>query len=152
MSTINVNQFAQVPVRGETDLQIAKSGIITGIISPNQATPLKAGDAVMLDPAITAPGTPAFIGAGVGDVALGYMILDPKAGTASAPESIQVALRLSGPVIWLVANGTIPPGSLVEQAPANDVQVLAAGKLRGLALDYAVAGQLLRVILAPALV
>lgn len=152
MSTLNINQFAQVPVRGQTDLQIAKSGIISGQVSANQGlTPLEAGDAVMLDSAITVAGLPQFISAGVGDVAHGYFIFDPKASTVLTPADIQVAMRWVGPVVWLLAAGTIPPGSFVEQtAGPNDVQVLAAGKLRGLALDYATIGQLTRIMLVGA--
>jgi hypothetical protein len=151
MSTLNINQFAQVPVRGQQDLKIALSGVVSGIVSANQATPILAGDPVKLDSAIVIAGTPQFVEAGTGDVAHGYMIFDPKTASAPTPNAIQVALRFVGPVIWLLAAGTIPPGSFVEQtAGPNDVQVLAAGKLRGLALDYATVGQLTRILLVPA--
>lgn len=153
MSNLNINQFAQTPVRGETDLSIARSGVLSGAVSAAQATPLEAGDAVILDPAITVAGLPQFKAAATSDVAFGYMILDPKAATVAEPNVMQVACRVTGPVIWLLAAATIPPGSLVEQtAGPNDVQVLAAGKLRGIALDYATVGQLTRVLLTSALV
>lgn len=154
MSTLNINQFGQVAIRGQQDLGIAGSGILSGMVSAaNGATPIAAGDAVLLDPAVTVVGQPQFISAGVGDVAFGYMIYDPKTASALTPNTIQVAMRFRGPVLWLVAAGTIAPGALVEQAAANgDVQTLAAGKLRGIALDPGTLGQLLRVVLVPALV
>lgn len=151
MSTLNINQFAQVAVRGQQDLKIALSGVISGIVSANQATPLTAGDAVMLDNTITIAGTPQFVAAGVGDVAHGYMIFDPKSSTVATPNAIQVALRFWGPVIWLVAAATVRPGFFVEQAAASgDVIELASGKLRGLALDFGTVGNLIRVILIQA--
>lgn len=152
MSNLNINQFAQVAVRGQLDLKISLSGIITGIISANQATALAAGDAVVLDSAITVAGTPQFKAAGNADVADGYMIFDPKSSSVSSPNAIQVALRFQGPVMWLLAAATVRPGYFVEQATGGgyDVQELAAGKLRGLALDYGTVGQLIRVILVPA--
>lgn len=151
MSTLNINQFAQVAVRGQVDLKIALSGIISGIVSANQATPLVAGDAVMLDNAITVAGTPQFVAATDADVAHGYMIFDPKASTVATPNAIQVAMRFMGPVVWLVAAATVRPGFFVEQAASGgDVIELAAGKLRGLALDFGTVGQLIRIILVQA--
>lgn len=148
MSTLNINQFAQVAVRGQQDLKIALSGVISGVVSANQVTPLVAGDAVMLDNTITIAGTPQFVAAAASDVAHGYMIFDPKASTVSAPNAIQVALRFDGPVVWLTAAATVRPGFFVEQAASGgDVQEIAAGKLRGLALDFGTVGQLIRVIL-----
>lgn len=153
MSTLNINQFAQLPVRGEQDLSIARSGVLSGVVSAAQATPLKAGDAVIIDPAITTVGgVPQFIAAANADVAFGYVLLDPKLATIPAPVALQVLCRSTGPVVWLVAAATIPPGSPVEQVlVGGDVQVLAAGKLRGIALDYATVGQLVRILLTPAL-
>lgn len=152
MSTLNINQFAQVPVRGQQDLKIALSGVLSGLVSPNQATPLTAGDAVKLDAAVLLAGTPQFVAAGNSDVADGYMIFDPKASTVATPNAMQVAMRFPGPVIWLLAAATVHMGAFVEQATGGgyDVQELAAGKLRGLALDFGTVGQLIRVILVPA--
>jgi len=152
MSTLNINQFAQVAVRGQQDLSIARSGIISGAVSANQATPLKAGDAVLLDSAITVAGVPQFIAAGNSDVAFGYVVLDPKTASVAAPNALQVMCRAPGPVMWLLAAATIPPGATVEQATGGgyDVQGLASGKLRGINLDYATIGQLTRIMLTPA--
>lgn len=149
MSTLNINQFEQLPVRGQQDLKIALSGVLSGIVSAAQATPLTAGDPVKLDSTVTMKGVPQFLFAGNSDVAHGYMILDPKAATVPTPNAMQVAMRFDGPVIWLLAAATVRPGFFVEQATGGgyDVQELAAGKLRGLALDYGTVGQLIRVSL-----
>ncbi len=90
MSNLNINQFAQVPVRGQQDLQIARSGIISGAVSANNTTtPINAGDFVDLDPANTLVGQPQFISAAYTDVNFGNMIFDPKAGEVFTPNTIQ---------------------------------------------------------------
>ncbi len=151
MSQLNINQFAQVPVRGQLDLQIARQGVIQGAVSANQGTPLNSGDFVDLDPAQTAIGQPQFISALYTDVNFGNMIFDPKAAEVSTPNSVQVAARQIGPVIWLVAGGTINPGQFVEQANSSTYDVVvygtASSKLRGQALDPGSVGNLMRVIL-----
>lgn len=151
-STLNINQFAQVAVRGQQDQSISRSGIFSGQASAaNSTTPLNAGDAVDLDPAVTVVGQPQFVKALYTDVAFGYMILDPKASSVLQPGQLQVASRWTGPVLWLIAGGTIAPGTFVEQANSSTVDVVAYGtsssKLRGIALDPGTSGQLMRVIL-----
>jgi len=155
MSNLNINQFAQVAVRGQIDQQISRSGIIQGIVSAaNTTTPIKPGDAVDLDPAVTAVGSPQFITALYTDVSFGYMIFDPKSSSVLTPGVIQVAMRHVGPVMWLVAGGTIVPGALVEQANSGTYDVVTFGtsssKVRGVALDFGSVGQLMRVVLAGA--
>ena len=67
------------------------------------------------------------------------------------PGVIQVATGFRGPVVWLVAGGTINPGTFVEQANSTTLDVVAYGtsssKLRGIALDPGTSGNLMRVIL-----
>jgi hypothetical protein len=156
MSNLNINQFAQVAVRGQQDLSIARSGVISGMVSAaNGATPVDAGDFVDLDPANAIVGQPSFISAAATDVNFGNMVLDVKTASALTPNTIQVAARFHGPVVWLIAAGTIAPGALVEQStvPANgDVVTFgtSTSKLRGVALDPGSLGNLMRVILVPA--
>ena len=158
MSNLNINQFAQVAVRGQTDQQISRSGIIQGIVSAaNTTTPIAPGDCVNLDPAVTVVGAPQFITSNPNgsDVSFGYMIYDPKSSSVLTPGVIQVAMRWVGPVIWLVAGGTIAPGALVEQVVSSSVyDVVTFGtstsKVRGLALDPGSIGQLLRIVLVGA--
>lgn len=155
MSNLNINQFAQVAVRGQQDLTIAKSGVISGLVSANNSGAIDAGDFVDLDSANTVVGQPAFVSAAPTDQNFGNMVLDVKTASAVAPNTIQVAARFHGPVIWLVAAGTIAAGAFVEQTtvPANgDVVTLgtSTNKLRGQALDPGTLGNLMRVILIPA--
>lgn len=152
--TININQFSQTTVRGAQDLQIARSGIVQGMVSAaNAATPILAGDAVDLDPAVTVVGAPQFITALNTDSNFGYMVFDPKASSVLTPGFIQVAMNYTGPVLWLTAAGTIAPGAFVEQAASGgDVVTFgtSTSKVRGVALDPGTAGNLMRVILVGA--
>jgi len=152
MSTLNINAFAQVAVRGQQDLSIARSGIISGMVSADSTTtPITAGDSVKLDAAVTIVGQPQFLKAAYTDVSFGVMILDPKAASVLTPGQIQVACRFTGPVLWLIAGGTVNPGDFVEQANSSTVDVVAYGtsssKLRGIALDPGTVNNLMRVIL-----
>lgn len=151
-TNININQFAQTTVRGALDQQIARSGVIQGMVSAaNTTTPITAGDAVDLDPAVTVVGQPQFITALNTDSSFGYMIGDPKASSVLTPGTIQVAMNFVGPVMWLIAAGTIAPGAAVEQAASGGDVVTygtATSKLRGWALDPGTLGNLMRVILA----
>lgn len=146
MANININQFAQVPVRGQLDLQIAKSGIIQGVVSASQATALKAGDAVKLD---TSSGViPSFIAAATSDIAIGNVVFDEKKAAPVAGDVIQVALQSGAAVVmWCAAGATIVAGASVEDLTAATMQTLASGKMRGVALDPGTSGQLFRVIL-----
>jgi hypothetical protein len=149
MPNLNTNQFAQVPVRGEQDLQISRSGILSVIVSPNQATALKAGDFVIIDGTVTTQGDMPFIKkADDDDVGLIMCIPhDVKKDSYSAGDSLQVALPFGGPVIFLVAGATIAPGAAVEDNESGKVVTLASNKLRGYALDPGVTDQLCRILL-----
>lgn len=149
--TININQFAQTPVRGELDLQITKSGVIQGMISNNQAGTLVAGDAVKLDSAITSGQFPQFIAAAASDSSMFFLVNDPKKSSFVALDQCQITF-FGGPVMWMVANGTIAPGAAVENTGGSgtNVQTLAAAKQRGIALDPGVASALIRIIITNA--
>jgi hypothetical protein len=84
-------------------------------------------------------------------VNFGYFTVLAKQGVFAIGDPVEVAIA-PAPIIWLVAAGTITPGATVETASgdARQVQTQSANKARGIALDYAVAGQALRVyLLAP---
>lgn len=151
MSTLNINQFAQVAVLGQLDQQISRSGVIQGMVSAaNTTTPIDAGDAVDLDSANTTVGAPQFVTALNSDSSFGYMIYDVKSSNVLTPGFIQVACNFTGPVMWLIAGGTIAAGAFVEQtAAAGTVATYgtSTSKLRGVALDPGTTGALLRVIL-----
>jgi hypothetical protein len=149
MANLNINQFQQVPVRGEQDLQISRTGILTGIVSPNQATALKAGDFVIIDATVTAQGNiPFFKKADDDDVGLVCAIIhDVKKDSYAAGDALQVALPFGGPVIFMTAGATIAPGAAVEDNESGKVVTLASNKLRGYALDPGVTDQLCRILL-----
>lgn len=148
MANLNINQFQQVPIRGEQDLQISRSGVLSAIVSPNQATALKAGDFVKIDAAvITAGNFPNIVAAASSAVGLVFVIIhDVKKDSYVAGDVLQVAPLIGGPVVFLTAAATIAPGAAVEDSGSSTVQTLSGGKLRGYALDPGVTGQLLRVV------
>lgn len=151
MANLNINQFTQVPVRGQLDLQTIRSGVIQGLISANQATALKAGDFVKLDSAITAGQFPQFVAAASTDSSMFALAFDVKKSSFVAGDICDITF-FGGPVMWVVANGTINPGQAVESVGGSgtNVQVLAAAKQRGICIDPGVASALVRIIITNA--
>jgi len=145
MANLNINQFQQVTVRGDLDLQISKSGVITGQISVNQATALLGGAFVKLDTANTGP-LPQFVAAAVGDAAVGTIKRNVKTDTFSAGDYVEVA-GVYGPVMWLKAGATVAPQAFVEDDTSGGVITKSSGAARGIALDPGTSGNLFRVIL-----
>jgi len=150
MANLNLNQFQQVAVRGQSDLQIQKSGVITGQISTNQATSLNPGDFVKLDSANTGP-VPQFVAAAVGDTGLGCIVFDVKKSSFDAGDFCEVAF-LGGPVLWLVAGATVAPGVAVEDNGSDQVITKSANAQKGIALDPGTTGNLMRVIITSPIV
>ncbi len=145
MALININQFEQTPVRGQLDLQIERSGVLSGEISENEAGSLVAGDAVKLDTANTGL-IPKFLKASASEDAIGYLAYDVKQATVVKGDAVQVAF-FGGPVMFMEAETALDPGVQVEQNANGNVQVLNTGKLRGLTLDPFTIGGLARVII-----
>lgn len=160
--TLYINQFRQSVAPGDLDLQITRTGVITGVLSPNQATDLPAGQAVKLDTANTNATVPQFLLAADNEAAIGVIKRTAKrsvfranvggAGTIGDPVEVTY---FGGPVVWEVANATILPQAQLEFATSGGypyAQTLAAGKLRGVALDPAVASAIFRMITLSGLV
>lgn len=144
----NINQFQQAPVIGQVDLQITRSGVITGMLSANQSGSVVAGQAVKLDPAITEGFNPQFLSVADNADCIGIILRTVKAASFSALDEVEVAY-FGGPVIWECAGATLTPGAQVEFATSGGVpfaQPLASGKIRGVALDPATINQLFRMI------
>jgi len=153
MANLNINQFQQVPIRGQLDLQILTSGIIAGMISANQATSPKAGDFLKLDSAITAGQYPQFIAAAASDPSMFALSFDVKKASFVAGDIANVTF-FGGPVMWVVGTGVIAPGTILESVGGSgtNVQAQSAGKQRGIALDPCSAtGVLFRMIITNAI-
>lgn len=153
-----INQFRQSVYPGQVDLQIAKSGVFTAVLSPLQTTPLIAGARVSLDATNTNPTLPQVVGAIDGAQAIGVLIKTIKAGTfqpnlggAGTPGDLVEVAYFAGVCTWQVANATIAPQQQLECATVTIggqaypfYQPLAANKLTGLALDPAVQNAVFR--------
>ncbi len=151
MSTVPsqvINQFGQIPVPGQVDLQITNARVINGKLGTVSGS-LKAGAAVKLDATLTAGFNPQFVAAADGDVALGVLIRTPKKALFVTGDEVQVAYN-GGPVIWEVAGDTLAPGANLEFATTSGQAFaipLNSGKFRGVALDPATDSQLFRMII-----
>lgn len=147
---LNANQLKQSNLVGQLDLQAGRSaGVISGRVSPNAPAPIPVGSAVKLDTTNTGY-TPWFLVCAVGDVAIGRLCFTERQSDPSAGDACEVAID-GGPIIWCVADNTILPQQLVEDGAdgAQYVTPLIAGKQRGIALDPAAQGALVRVITKP---
>lgn len=144
--TININQFSQETtiVRGKYDLDIGRTGILAGKISQNQATALNPGDAVKLD--TTSGKVPQFVAAGITEDAIGFITYRAQSSLLEAGANVEVLLP-SAKVMWMEAGGSISAGAKVESKSDGTIQTLATSKERGIAIDPAISGDLLRVIL-----
>ncbi len=155
-TTLYTNQFGQSVSIGDLDLDIMRSGRIAGILSPNQAAAVVAGTPAVIDSAIAyvAGSVINFKAAILSDLAFGFFTPTVQGATfvgttgSGIATPVQVA-GMYGPVMWLLADGTITPGTTVYNSnDATHVNVTAgSGKARGIALDYAVTGQALRVMI-----
>ena len=145
------NQFEQTPVIGQQDLSLLKgSNSLAFQVSPNQATAMKAGDAFILDTAITSPmGFPQIISVADSAKSLGTIAFTNKAVSFTAGDVVE-GLVVLGPAVFMVAAATIAAGAQVERA-SGYVQTKASGALMGIALDPGVVNQFLRVALLPML-
>ena len=143
------NQFEQTPVIGQQDMALLKgSNSLAFQVSVNQATALKAGDAFILDPAITAPmGFPQVIACADAAVPLGTVAFTNKAVSFTAGDVIEGMVFL-GPVIFMVADSTIVAGAKVERTGLY-VQTKSSGATMGIALDPGVQSQFIRIALLP---
>lgn len=149
--TLYTNQFSQQVAIGDLDLNIMQSGTLVGILSPNQSSPgvtVSAGMPAKFDTTITSGSVPNFLQAAQTDLAIGMFYRTTMQAVYGLLDIVHVAL-FGGPVMWLLANGTITPGATVyNDSTGAFVNTTGGGnKARGIALDYAVNNQVLRVLL-----
>jgi hypothetical protein len=145
MTTLNLNQREQVAIKGQLDLQISRSGILSGVIDASQTDDVVAGQSAKLYASNTGAEVK-FVAAAATDVAIGLFVRDIQKSSMSAGDAVQVAGSF-GPVMWLEAAETVTPGERVEVSSTGTVQAVSAGKCRGIVIDYATVGNLTRVIL-----
>lgn len=152
MTLLN-NQFAMSTVLGDLDLQFP-GGVITGRVSPNQATALVAGQPVKIDSASTGGVIPLLALAANTDSTFGFVIRTLK--DQSFPTNAAVEIAIQGAVMQMNAGAAITRGAKVEvvqSTPGNVITSAGTNPVVGFALDEAAgAGSLLRVyILTPAI-
>ena len=149
--SFNMNQFEQAPIKGSLDLSLMSSGVLTGIVSANQATALKPGDRVALDNA-SGSHVFSFVAVAAGAAAIGVVVFTSKKSspTYAAGDVIEVAL-LTGicPIMWCEALTAVTVMGAVQWAASQTV-VLGTTFQMGLALEAAPAGGLFRVLLTKA--
>lgn len=143
--SININQFAQTPIKGTLDLQISARGVISGLVSDNETDPVTAGAKVKLDTANTGP-IPTFVLADESEEGFGLVIFNTQHATVSAPKAIEVAY-FGGPVIYLEGAGTVAPGAAVQFDADGNVEALDSDAQVGIALDPVAAGVVSRIII-----
>jgi hypothetical protein len=144
--TININQFDQKPAKGELDLQISKSGVISAVAGANwlSSAIAVAGDPLKFD-VYTSGVIPQFIKAAYNEAHFGFLIHDVKKDAPVAGDAIQVALE--GVVIYVIAKSTNAAGDTVEQHSDGTYQTYSAGTKRGIAIDPGVAAGLFRMLI-----
>ncbi len=143
---LNPNAFDQTGViRGFIDWSIQKSGVLSAMVSANQATALKPGDPVKLDSAATG-NTPQFVAAAASDAKAFYVTASENKSSFVAGDIIEVAGHF-GPIMWMLAEATIAMGATVEQNANGNVQTLNTGKPRGMALLNGTTGNAVPVLI-----
>lgn len=149
MTTLNINQFAQSPVRGMLDLAIMKSGVISGF-STDVSNTLHPGDRVKLDSTnITA--VPAFLKAAITEDAIGTVAYSVRNSSVVAGQPLEITLPGGCAVQYQEGGETLLPGAAVEFNSSDQVITFASGasKKTGIVLDKLTSGSLGRVLMTP---
>lgn len=145
--TLNVNQFAQIPVLGQLDLE-TQGTVFTGATSVNQATALVAGQPVTVEN--SGGGVPKVLALSSAAVAANAVVVrNLKDG--NFPASARVELAGDNTIIWLLSNAAINRWAPVEadvSTPGNVGPAAGINPSLGIAFDQATgSGQLIRVLL-----
>jgi len=143
---LNINQFQQSTVQGQTDLTGFGGNVITCQVDAAQATALVAGQAVK--GAATAGGVPKVLAAAAAnDPIFGFVVRNLK--DASFPANSMVEIASFGTVVWMTAGGAIARFGSIEIVPGTIKVIANAGvnPVAGMALDKATAdNDLIRVL------
>lgn len=148
-NTQQLNQFAQLPILGDTATKV-NLNTISVQIDPNSVNTLLPGDAVYMT---ATTGTTILVDKCSATVApFGYVMYNVKGDNFVAGDNVEIGL--AGQILFLLAGGTIIRGNNIEYDPSASLttgpQVLASGgvnPISGLALDNATSGNILRVMI-----
>lgn len=147
-NTFFTNQVQQQPAAGDLEMSIFQTGSLAGIVGAGQATAIKAGTAAKIDTSVTSGSIIQFLSCAYTDAAaVGFFRRTSQKALFVAADDCEVVLPPM-PIMWLLASGTIAPGAYVENyTDSFGVVTLSSQKVRGINLQYAVSGQLTRVLL-----
>lgn len=137
----NINSFEQGAVRGQLDLNVVRSGILSAVAGGT----IKAGDRVKFDTGYSGF-VPKVVKAAVGDDAIGIAIYDVKQSTFSSGDKLSIVLFAHVCVMYLEYNATLSPGDTVEQDSNGLVIATASGKDFGRVLDPGTTGTIGRIL------
>lgn len=140
---VQTDQFNQTPARGDLDLAITRSGVLTGVL--NGVASLKAGDRVKLDSTVTTPGAVGFVSADDDEEAFGVIKRNAKQATFAPGDHLEVTFQ-GGPCIYEVGATTLTPGTLVGMSSGFLVLTDGTHSQMGILLDYVVQSAMARVI------
>lgn len=144
VQTLNQNQFSMIPVQGDLDL-LFQGGVISALVSPNQATALIAGQAVKLENSASPMPTVLAL-AGNSDSTFAFVIRTLK--DQNFPTKAAVEIAFNGAVMQMTAGAAIARGANVEVVQSTNKVITSAGvnPVIGFALDQATADtQVIRV-------
>lgn len=140
---VQTDQFAQTPARGDLDLAITRSGVLTGVL--NGVANLKAGDRVKLDSTVTTPGVVGLVAAADNEAAFGVIKRNAKQATFAPGDHLEVTFS-GGQAIYEVGATTLTPGTLVGMNAGFLVAADGTHLQMGILLDYVTQSAMARVI------
>lgn len=144
---LNQNQFSQIPVQGEMDLQFEGS-VVSAIVDASSATLIAGQPVKLVDSSSPLPKVTALTANT--DVTWGFVSYNPKDGDFPANARLEIALVNS--VMWMTAGAAIARGAKLEVVYTTNKVITNAGTnpLVGYAFDKAAAdGDLIRVWVLP---
>lgn len=140
---VQTDQFNQTPARGDLDLAITNSRVLTGVL--NGVSSLKAGDRVKLDSTVTTPGVVGFVAAADNEAAFGIIKRNAKQATFAPGDHLEVTFA-GGNAIYEVGATTLTPGTFVGMSTGFLVAADGTHLQMGILLDYVVQSAMARVL------
>ncbi|MEZ5691186.1 MAG: DUF2190 family protein [Rickettsiales bacterium] len=143
----SINQFKQGMEQGVVTLLGGASNVIAGRVSVNQATPLVAGQPVMLED--SAGGVPSFVAlSGNSDVPFGFVVKNTKDGNYKTGAAVEIAI--SGTFMYMTSGAAIARGAKIEVVSSANKVITNAGSnpVSGYCFDKATGSdQIVRVLI-----